>query len=247
MVGATGQVGRRVVAALSRAGCEVLEMSRSTGVDVLDGGGLAGALAGVDAVVDALNSRVRSKEDAVAFFGAATRNLLDAEQRNGVHHHVLLSVVGVDRVEGNAHYAGKREQERLVEGGSVPWTTLRATQFFGFGAMVARRTARDSVAVLPPLILQPVDVAEVADALAGAALGTPQGRLPDLAGPEPMSLIDLARRTLAARGDPTRVRAGSWDDLVVVATDSEALLPGPSARLGATTFEAWLSGQRPAS
>ena len=174
VVGATGQVGRHVAADLGRDGYEAVAISRSAGVDVVTGAGLDEALAGVDAVVDVLNTT--DQENAVAFFGATTRNLLDAEQRTGVRHHVLLSIVGIDRVEGNPHYAGKREQERLVEDGPVPWTILRATQFFGFAAMVAERTVRDGVAAVPPLLMQPVDVADVADVLVRTAVGTPQGR-----------------------------------------------------------------------
>jgi uncharacterized protein YbjT (DUF2867 family) len=247
VVGATGQVGRRVVAALSRDGHEAVGISRSTGVDVVAGVGLDEVLAGVDAVVDVLNTAEQGKDKAVAFFGTTTRNLLDAERRKGVRHHVLLSIVGIDRIEGNAHYAGKREQERLVVEGPVPWTILRATQFFGFAGMVARRTARDGVATVPPLLVQPVDVAEVADLLARTAVGTPQGRAQDLAGPEPMDLVDMARRTLAARGDPTRLRASWRDGPFGVEMAGEMLLPGPEARLGTTTFESWLGRQRPAS
>jgi hypothetical protein len=120
---------------------------------------------------------------------------------------------------------------------------LRAAQFFGFAAMVARRTARDNVAVVPPLLVQPIDIAEVADALTRAVLGTPQGRPPDLAGPEQMNLVDMARRTQAARGDPTSVRAGVRDDLFGVGTADDALLPDPPARIGTTTFETWLAAQ----
>jgi uncharacterized protein YbjT (DUF2867 family) len=243
VVGATGQVGRQVAADLGRDGYEAVAISRSAGVDVVTGAGLDEALAGVDAVVDVLNTT--DQENAVAFFGATTRNLLDAEQRTGVRHHVLLSIVGIDRVEGNPHYAGKREQERLVEDGPVPWTILRATQFFGFAAMVAERTVRDGVAAVPPLLMQPVDVADVADVLVRTAVGTPQGRARDLAGPETMDLVDMARRTLAARGDPTRLRASWRDGPFGVEMAGEVLLPGPDARLGSTTFDSWLARQRP--
>jgi uncharacterized protein YbjT (DUF2867 family) len=243
VVGATGQVGRRVVAALRRDGHEAVGISRSTGVDVVTGAGLDEVLAGVDAVVDVLNTAAREKGEAVAFLGTTTRNALEAERRGGVRHHVLLSIVGIDRVEGNAHYACKRGQERLVEHGLVPWTILRATQFFGFAGMLARRTAHNGVAAIPPLLVQPVDVAEVADLLARTAVSTPQGRAPDLAGPEPMDLVDMARRTLAAHGDRTRVRASWQDSALGAGMTGRVLLPGPEARLGSTTFESWLDRQ----
>ena len=243
VAGATGQVGRALVAELREAGHEVVEISRAAGVDVVAGTGLDAALAGVDAVVDVLNTPAAAADEAVAFFETATANLLAAERRVGVGHHVLLSIVNVDGIEGNAHFAGKRAQERLVEAGPVPWTIVRATQFFGFAAMVAGWTTRDGVATVTPLLVQPVAVADVAAVLAETATGAPQGRAPDLAGPEPHDLVDMARRTLAARGDPTRLRASWRDGPFGVECAGEVLLPGPDARLAPTTFEAWLADQ----
>ena len=128
VAGTTGTIGTRTVADLERAGHEVGRISRSLGVDLITGDGLEAALTGVDAVVDATSYETADRDDAVAYFGTITRNLLTAEERAGVRHHVLLSIVGVDRIEGNAHYAGKREQERLctcLEGTSVSWRILR--------------------------------------------------------------------------------------------------------------------------
>jgi uncharacterized protein YbjT (DUF2867 family) len=244
VAGATGLVGRAVVAALREGGHEPVEISRATGVDVVAGTGLDRALAGVSAVVDVLNSAARDADEAVAFFETTARNLLEAEQRAGVGHHVQLSIVNIDRFQGNAHYAGKRAQERVVETGPVPWTIQRATQFHDFAAMVARRTTRDRVATVPPLLVQPVAVADVATVLVELAAGAPQGRAPDLAGPEPQDLVDMARRTLSARGDRTRLRASWRDGPYGVDWAGEVLLPGDRARLGTTTFDTWLGQQR---
>jgi uncharacterized protein YbjT (DUF2867 family) len=128
----TENIGTRTVAALQRAGHEVVRISRSLGVDLITGHGLEAALAGVDAVVDATSYETADRDDAVAYFGTTTRVLLTAEERAGIRHHVLLSIVGVDRIEGNAHYAGQREQECLVTEGPVPWTIVRVTQFYDF-------------------------------------------------------------------------------------------------------------------
>jgi uncharacterized protein YbjT (DUF2867 family) len=243
VAGATGMVGREVVAALREGGHKPVEISRATGVDVVSGTGLDRVLSGVSAVVDVLNTPAQDAAEAVAFFQTTTRNLLDAEHRAGVGHHVLLSIVNIDRFEGSAHYAGKRAQERVVETGPVSWTIQRATQFHDFAGMVAGRTSRDGVATVPPLLVQPVAITDVATVLVELAAGAPQGRVPDLAGPETEDLVDMARRTLAARGDPTRLRASWRDGPFGVDWAGEVLLPGDGARLGRITFDTWLGRQ----
>jgi uncharacterized protein YbjT (DUF2867 family) len=247
VAGATGNIGSLTVAALERGGHQVARISRSLGVDLTSGDGLDGALAGVEVVVDVTNAPAGDRDETVAFFGAATRNLLAAEQRAGVRHHVLLSIVGVDRVDGNAHYAGKREQEKLVAAGPVPWTIVPASQFHDFAAMVASWTERDGVAPIAPLLVQPIAPADVADVLAEIATGDPKGRYVDVAGPEPQDLVDMARRTNQARGHRAKL-VPTWSSGVFdVHMAGNVLLPGEGARLAPTTFDQWLAGQHPVS
>jgi len=145
---------------------------------------LDAALQGVDAVIDAISSPPISADETRAYFGTTTRNLLAAEERAGVRHHVLLSIVGIDRIEGGTdHYSGKREQERLVEEGRVPWTIVPATQFHDFAALAADWTERDGVATIAPLLVQPIAPDDIAQVLAEVATGEPQGRYVDVAGP----------------------------------------------------------------
>jgi uncharacterized protein YbjT (DUF2867 family) len=184
VAGGTGLVGRKTVEALERAGHEVVVLARSRGIDLTTGEGLDAALEGVKAVVDVSNTSSIDPAGTRAFFEAETRQLLAAETRAGVEHHVLLSVLGLDRVEGNAHYAGKRRQEELVDAAETPSTIMRAAQFFEFAEMVVGWTRRDDVATIPPLLLQPVAAADVGEALSELAVATPQGRARDLAGPE---------------------------------------------------------------
>ncbi len=240
VAGATGHIGGLTVSALESHGHDVVRISRSLGVDLLTGEGLDDALGGVDAVVDVTNSTATDRAEAGAHFGTATRNLLAAEQRAGVRHHVLLSIVGVDRVEGTAHYAGKREQERLVAGGPVPWTVVPATQFHDFAAMVTSWTEHDGTATIAPLLVQPIAPADVADVLAEVAAGEPQGRYPDVAGPEPQDLVDMARRTNEARGHRVRL-VPSWSGLFGPSMAGDVLLPGDGARIAPTTFDEWLA------
>jgi uncharacterized protein YbjT (DUF2867 family) len=241
VAGATGQVGRAVVAALRDAGLEPVELARARGVDVASGDGLADALAGVDVVIDVLNTGSTDPEATNEFFTTTSDNLLAAEQRAGVRHHVLLSIVNVDAVPDNAHYLGKVAQEERVTGGPVPWTILRATQFHTFAEMVAGWTLDDGVAAVAPLLVQPVDVGDVAQVLVELATGEPQGRAPDLAGPEPLDLVELARRTLVARGEPTVVRPSWADSPFGLSMAGEVLRPGPGARIAPTSFTAWLA------
>jgi uncharacterized protein YbjT (DUF2867 family) len=244
VIGGTGAVGRHTVDALRRAGHDTVVAARSRGVDVSTGAGLDDALAGVQAVVDVTSLQA---DDAVASrkaFEAATRNLLAAEERARVRHHVLLSIVGVDLIEANAHYAGKRAQEALLASSPIPVTIQRATQFHEFAGMVVAWLRDGDVATVPPVLVQPVAAADVGTVLAQIAAGPAQGRAVDLAGPEPQDLVDMARRTLAARGESVRLIPSWRTGLYGVEAAGEVLLPGPEARLAPTTFEAWLEEQR---
>jgi len=242
VVGATGRIGHRTVEALVRRDHETVGISRTQGVDVYTGDGLVKALTGVDAVVDACSCAATDRDEAVAFFSRSTRNLLEAERQTGVRHHVLLSIAGLTKVTGNAHYAGKRAQEELVERGGVPWSIVPATMFHDFAEMVTTWTERDGSATIAPLLIQPVAPADVAEVLAEVAVGRPQGRCPDLAGPEPQDLVDLARRTRAARGTPIRL-IPTWSGVFGPDMAGEVLLPAPDARIAPTTFDEWLADE----
>jgi uncharacterized protein YbjT (DUF2867 family) len=243
VIGGTGLVGRHTIRALHHAGHDAVVVARSTGADVTTGAGLDTALTGVEAVVDVTNTAAQDAAAAREFFATSTGHLLAAEQRAGVGHHVVLSIVGVDRIEGNAHYAGKRRQEELALTGPIPATVVRATQFHEFAAMVVGWTRDGDVATVPPLLVQPVAASDVGDVLAEVATRAPHGGTPEFAGPEVQDLVDMARRTLAARGQSVRLvpswRAGPFS----VEMAGEVLLPGPGARLAPTTFDTWLATQ----
>ncbi|MCV7283304.1 SDR family oxidoreductase [Mycolicibacterium flavescens] len=242
VAGATGNIGGRTVAALQRDGHEVVPISRSLGVDLMTGEGLDAALTGVEAVVDAVSAPPTDRDQTTEYFGTTTRNLLAAEQRAGVRHHVLLSIVGIHGIDGNAHYSGKREQERLVAEGAVPWTVVPATQFHDFAAMVAGWTEQDGVATIAPLLVQPIAPDDIAEVLAEIATGPPQGRYVDVAGPEPQDLVDMARRTLAARGRQVKL-VPTWSGMFGPSMAGNVLLPGDNARIAPTTFDDWLATQ----
>jgi uncharacterized protein YbjT (DUF2867 family) len=154
---------------------------------------------------------------------------------------VVLSIVGVDRVEGNPHFAGKRRQEELSRSGPIPLTIIRATQFHEFAGMIVDWTRRDDMALVPPLLVQPVAASDVGQFLAEVCTGAAYGGVRELAGPETQDLVDMARRTLAARGDSVRL-VPTWRQLFSVEMAGEVLLPGPDAHIAPTTFDAWLAG-----
>ncbi len=241
VAGGTGLTGRAVVRALERRGLTPVVLARATGADLTTGAGVDAALAGADAVIDVLSTPGTDGTEVGEFFARTTGVLTGAGARAGVGVHVALSIVGIDRAEGSGHHAGKRRQEEAVAAGPVPWTVLRATQFHDFAAQVVGWVARDGVAPVPPVPLQPVDLGDVAEALVDAALAPAAGLLPDLAGPEVLGLDDMARRLVAARGDAVEV-VTSWDaGLFPRGDDPSARLPGPGATIAAGTFAGWLA------
>lgn len=243
VVGGTGLVGREVVDVLTGLGHEAIVIARSHGVDLTTGAGLDHALQHVEALVDVSNSTASDPAVSRSFFETAAGLLLDAEQRAGVRHHVVLSIVGVDRVQSNGHYAGKRLQEQLASTGPIPVSILRATQFHDFASMVVGWTRDHDVAIVPPLLVQPVAVTDVAEVLVEIVTSAPQERLTEIAGPDRHDLVDMARRTLAARGDAVRLVPSWRGGVFSPEMAGEVLLPGPGARIAPTSFETWLAAQ----
>lgn len=239
VAGGTGLVGSKVVEEVRRAGATPVTISRSAGVDLVSGAGLAAALDGVEVVIDVSNVETLSGRRSVAFFEAATRNLLEAGAAAGVRHHVALSIVGCDRVD-MGYYLGKRRQEELVAAGDVPWTLLRAAQFHEFAGQLVDRSPI-GVALAPRMPSQPIAASEVAVALVDLALGEPQGRAADLAGPQPERMDRMVRAQVRHRGSRRLLLPLPMAGRVGRQVRDGGLLPGPGATLGSLTFEQWLA------
>lgn len=242
VVGGTGRVGRPLVEALRRGGHDVVVAARSTGADVVTGRGLDGALRGCAAVVDVSGPSwlsTRRARDLEGFFAAAADRVGDAAARGGAEHVVVLSAVGVDRLSGPPLLAGKRAQEERARRGRVRTTVVRATPPHEAGADVAALTREGDGAVVPPLLVQPLAVADLAVELARVVVGRPRGLL-EVAGPRTEDLVDMARRTLSARREPLELRASWRGTPFGVEAAGEVLLPGPGAVLTPTTFDSWL-------
>lgn len=239
VAGGTGVVGRHVVAFLQAGGHEAVVLSRSTGVDLVSGVGLAAALQGASAVVDVTSTSAASATESGAFFRAVTTNLLGAERQAGVPHHVALSIVGAASVNAD-YYAGKKVQEDLVFAADSGWTLLRATQFHEFAVQLLPRGNFGPIQGVPVMVSQPVAASEVGELLATLALGAPAGLVRDLAGPRVERMSDLVRRYLRATGSRRPVVAVPLRGAFGRALRDGSLLPGTDARLGIQTFDEWL-------
>ncbi|MCK0116964.1 NAD(P)H-binding protein [Isoptericola sp. S6320L] len=239
VAGGTGVVGRHVVAAVERAGHEAVVLSRGRGVDVATGSGLDAALEGVDAVVDTLNVTSLREKVATEFFTTTSRHLVAAGVRAGVGHHVLLSIVGIDRASGYGYYRAKLEQEEVVRAGDVPWSVVRATQFHEFPGQVLGQVP-GPVGIMPRMRCRPVAAAEVGTYLAEVAAGPARGQAPEIAGPREEQMVDMARRLLRARGRRRWVLPVDFPG-AGAAFRGGALLPDGEGPRGSVTFDEWLS------
>jgi len=245
VIGGTGLIGSKTVALLERGGHEVFAAAPNTGVDTVSGAGLDTALAGAEVVVDVSNSPSFDDEAAMAFFQAAGRNIATAEKAAGVRHHVALSVVGTDRLQDSGYFRAKLAQEKLIAASGVPYTLIHATQFFEFLRGIAGFSGSGDDVRLPPAHFQPMAAQDVAAAMADAALAAPANGLIEVAGPEPFRLDELVARVLAFDKDPRRVIADPAAPYFGVAIDDASLMPGPGARLGATSFDWWIANVPP--
>ena len=241
VIGGSGLIGSNVVNRLRQHGHEVVAASPKSGVNTLTGEGLAEALAGAQVVVDVANSPSFEAKAVLEFFETSGRNLLAAEKAAGVRHHVALSVVGTERLLESDYFPAKLAQEKLIKESGIPYTILRATQFFEFvGAIVQSGTDGDVIRLSPALI-QPIASDDVAAALADLAVAPPLNGTVEVAGPEPLPIDKLARQYLAAKGDSREVIADVHARYFGAAINDRSLTPGEHPRLGQTRFESWLS------
>ena len=242
VAGGTGVVGRHTVEAVRAAGHDAVVLTRSHGVDLVTGKGLAAALIGADAVVDVASIETLKAAAAIKFFTAATGNLVSAAADAGVAHVVLLSIVGIDRIPYD-YYAGKVAQEKVVERSPVPWTLLRATQFHEFAAQMFDRAKIGPLHVAPRARTQPVAAREVGERLAGLAAGQAQGRVRDLAGPREEQLAEMIRSYARREGYRGWIPALNVPGPQMKGMRAGDALPGQDADLGVQTFAEWLAAR----
>ena len=242
IIGGTGLIGSKVVRKLREQGNEAIPASPDTGVNTLTGEGLAEAIEGAAVVVDVSNSP--SFEDAAVlhFFQTSTANLLKTEAAAGVRHHIALSVVGTDRLSESGYMRAKIAQEKLIEGSSIPYSIVHATQFFEFLKGIADAATDGNTVRLAPVLIQPTAAEDVATAVTKVAVGAAVSGIIEVAGPEQFRLDEIVRRYLTARDDPRSVIADPHARYYGAELGERTLVPD-NATIGETRFEDWLSRQ----
>jgi len=242
VIGGSGLIGKKLRSILRDRGHEVASASPSSGVNAVTGEGLGEALAGADVVVDVSNSPSFADDAVMAFFDASTRNLLAAEKAAGVGGHVALSVVGADDIRDSGYMRAKVAQERLIKDGGVPFTIVRATQFFEFLGGIAGDAGGGDAIRLSTAPMQPMAADDVAAALADVVEDEARNETVEIAGPEVFSIFEFVRRYLAATGNSLAVVPEPKARYFGAALDDRGLTPrGANPRLGPTRFEDWLS------
>jgi uncharacterized protein YbjT (DUF2867 family) len=241
VIGGAGLIGSKTVAVLRQRGHTVAAASRQSGVNIITGEGLRDAVAAARVVIDLSNPSASDAKSALEFFETAGRNLLAAESAAGVRHHVVLSIVGTDRVPGQGYYRAKVAQEQLAEKSGLPYTIIRSTQFLEFLASIADGHMDQGVVRLPRGLLQPIAADDVAALVAEVALAPPRNGIVEIAGPERAPFHEIVSRYLKGVGDPREVIEDTEARYFGGRLEERSLVPWGEARLGRLTLEAWLS------
>jgi uncharacterized protein YbjT (DUF2867 family) len=240
VIGGSGLIGKKLGKILEQVGHNVVAASPSTGVNTLSGEGLDRALAGAKVVVDVSNSPSFADDEVLDFFRTSTRNLLAAETRAGVEHHIALSVVGADRLPDSGYMRAKVVQEQLIKDSDVPYTIVRATQFFEFLGAIAGPKEAGATVRLSTAPLQPLAADDVAEGLAMVVAEGPHHSTIELAGPEKMPLADFVERYLILSGDQRTVVGDAQAQYFGTTLDRRGLAPDGNARIGHITFSEWM-------
>jgi uncharacterized protein YbjT (DUF2867 family) len=240
VIGGGGLIGKKVVKILQAQGHEVVAASPSTGVNAVTGEGLPEALAGAQVVVDVANAPVWEDKAVLDFFEKSGRNLLAAEAIAGVGHHVALSVVGTERLLTSGYFRAKMVQESLIKSSPIPYTIVRATQFFEFVGGIAQSATDGQTVRLSPALFQPIASSDVAAFVAEAAVVPPLNGTVEVAGPEPIGIDEAVREYLSANHDSRTVTTDANANYFGVTVNDRSLTPGDHPRLGQTRFEEWL-------
>jgi uncharacterized protein YbjT (DUF2867 family) len=241
VIGGSGLIGSRVVAKLREPGHEAIAASPNSGVNSVTGQGLAEALEGASVVVDVSNSPSWDDSAVMKFFETSTRNLLSYEATAGVKHHVALSVVGSERMLESGYFRAKIAQENLIKASSIPYSIVRATQFFEFVKAIADFSTEGNKVRLPHVLFQPMAADDVASAISQVALSQPIHGTIEIGGPERSHLDEVVRKGLAVSKDPREVVADPHGRYYGIEVKERTLVPDDGAKLGKTRFEDWLA------
>jgi uncharacterized protein YbjT (DUF2867 family) len=240
IIGGTGLIGSKLVTTLREHGHEAVPASPDTGVNTLTGEGLADVLQGASVVVDVSNSPSFAEAAVMEFFVSSTRNLLKCAAAAGAGHYVALSVVGTERIPDSPYLRAKNAQETLIKSGGIPYSIVRATQFFEFVTRIADEATEGTTVRLPSALMQPMAADDVAKAVGRIAVAEPVNGTIEVAGPQQFRFADLVRQGLRARNDPREVVVDPHARYFGAELAERALIPADDARLGEIRFEEWL-------
>lgn len=240
VIGGTGLIGSKVVSRLRDQGHEVVAAAPSTGIDILTGEGLDAAMAGTDTVIDLANSPSFQGDAPMEFFRTAGRNVLGAEAKAGVGHHLALSVVGTQRLSSSDYFRAKLAQEQLIAASGIAYTIVHSTQFFEFLPSIIQSGAEGETVRLPSALVQPIAAEDVADAVARLAVQPPVNGIVEIAGPEREPLPDLAKRFMGIVQDPRQVVGDVHARYFGAELQRDTLVPAQAAWQGALNLERWL-------
>jgi uncharacterized protein YbjT (DUF2867 family) len=241
VIGGTGLIGSKLVNKLREHGHEAVAAAPKTGVNTVTGEGLAEVLKGASVVVDVSNAPDWEDTAVLKFFETSTRNLLTYEAAARVGHHVALSVVGTERMLESGYFRAKIAQENLIKASSIPYSIVRATQFYEFVKGIADFSTAGNKVRLPHVLFQPMAADDVASAVARVAIGPPVNGIVEIGGPEKFRLDEFIRRGLAARRDPREVVADPHARYYGIEVKERTLVPENNAKLGKIRFEDWLA------
>jgi uncharacterized protein YbjT (DUF2867 family) len=241
IIGGTGLIGSKTVPILRQGGHEVVVASPKTGVNSITGEGLNEAMVGTQVVIDLANSPSFEDKAVLEFFETSGRNLLSAEAAAGVRHHVVLSIVGTDRMPDNGYFRAKVAQENLIKASGIPYTIIRSTQFLEFLGGIAASSAEGNVVKLSPGLFQPIAADDVAAMVADVARAAPRNGIVEIAGPERAPFNEIVARYLRAVGDPREVVSDPEARYFGGRVEEHSLVPLGEARLGRIGFDEWLS------
>ena len=241
VIGGSGLIGKRLVKKLREHGHDAIAASPSSGVNTQTGEGLPEVLKGASVVVDVSNAPSWEDNAVMNFFETSTRNLLAQEAAAGVGHHVALSVVGTERLLESGYFRAKIAQEKLIKNSSIPYSIVRATQFFEFFSGIADFSTKGNEVHLPPVLIQPMAADDVASAIGRVAVGPPVNGTVEVGGPEQFRLDELIRRGLVSRNDPRTVVADPEARYYGIKVTGRELVPESDAKLGKMRFDEWLA------
>ncbi len=241
VVGGTGFIGSKVVAKLTDLGHEAIAAAPNNGVNTVTGEGLDEAMAGAHAVLDVTNSPTFDPQGILDFFHKSTSNQLAAEKEAHVGHHVVLSIVGTEKLPENAYIKGKATQENLVEGSGIPYTIVHATQFMEYLGTIADHGTSGTETHISTANVQVIAAQDLVDTLCDILVGEPANGVVQIAGPERAPMSDVVARFLKAKGDPRTVKADADALYFGSRLEPDMLVPEGKALLGHTTFAQWLA------